>query len=329
MGPQLRLIPTIFIPESVRKTGNCPTDFIPRALNDLHQSGIVVLKNAVDSALLDRLNAVMADNAFRLAEIEGQHFNFGSRCGNINQGPPLDESLMFSDVWVNPFVMPILATILSPDPVLHYACGNTAMQAAPTGRQPVHSDIEFPHPMFPFSFVVNIPLVDVDERNGATEVWLGSHATTSFDDQVQAPNQLEDLPARAIIPSLVRRREASSPPTRACVSKGSIIIRDLRLWHAGMPNLTPTPRVMLAFVWQAAWWQGKGLMHMPLTAQPKIITWEQSGVRCRFAVKWGDESMKQHVDSREADDKSLASSDNVLLRMFSQDEPLREGSPGG
>jgi hypothetical protein len=27
---------------------------------------------------------------------------------------------------------------------------------------------------------------------------------------------------------------------------GSIILRDLRLWHAGMPNRTDNPRVMLA-----------------------------------------------------------------------------------
>ena len=29
-------------------------------------------------------------------------------------------------------------------------------------------------------------------------------------------------------------------------ASGSIIIRDLRLWHAGMPNKTEEPRVMLA-----------------------------------------------------------------------------------
>jgi ectoine hydroxylase-related dioxygenase (phytanoyl-CoA dioxygenase family) len=30
------------------------------------------------------------------------------------------------------------------------------------------------------------------------------------------------------------------------VKKGSIIIRDLRLWHGGKPNLSEDPRVMLA-----------------------------------------------------------------------------------
>ncbi|KAI1313351.1 hypothetical protein F5Y03DRAFT_338738 [Xylaria venustula] len=313
-----RSIPTIVIPENIRQTGVCPLDLTARALMHLHESGIVVLENAVDNVSLDRLNTILAPDAIHLAKAPDQHFNFGTRCANINQGPPLDESLMFSDVWINPFALSTLAGILGPDLVLHYACGNTALQTSPANRQPVHSDIEFPHPMFPFSFVVNIPLVDMDECNGATEVWLGSHAATSFSDQIQKPSQAEDLPPRSIISSLVEHRRSFSPPVRACVSKGSIIIRDLRLWHAGMPNLTPMPRVMLAFVWQAAWWQGKGLMNLPLGIQPKIHSWESSRVGCRFAVQWVEASTKQRVDGMGAHSTSLASSDVVLQSFLSQ-----------
>ncbi|KAI0410733.1 hypothetical protein F5X98DRAFT_384989 [Xylaria grammica] len=309
-------IPTVVVHENIRQTGVCPLDLTARALNHLHQSGIVVLQNAVDIVSLDQLNATLAPDAIRLANIPDQHFNFGARCGNINQGPPLDESLMFSDIWANPFVLSVLAGILGPGPVLHYACGNTAIQTSAAERQPVHSDIEFPHPMFPFSFVVNIPLVDMTECNGATEIWLGSHATTSFNDQIQIQSRVEDPPARAIIPSLVERRRSVSPPTRACVSKGSVIIRDLRLWHAGMPNLTLVPRAMLAFVWQAAWWQGKGLMHLPLAIQPKIKALERSGVRCRFAAQWVEEPIKQRVDGMGAHGTNLASSDVVLMNTL-------------
>jgi hypothetical protein len=319
MDSEPKSIPIISIPDNIKQTGTCPLDLTAIALKHLHQSGIVVLENAVGNTSLDRLNAVLAPDAVRLAEITGQHFNFGARCGNINQGPPLDESLMFSDVWVNPFAMSVLAGMLGPSPVLHYACGNTALQASPMGRQPVHSDIEFRHPRFPFSFVVNIPLVDMNESNGATEVWLGSHAATSFDDQIKTPNQVEGLPARAIIPALVKHRQAFSPPVRACVSKGSIIIRDMRLWHAGMPNLTATPRVMLAFVWQAAWWQGKGFLQLPLAAQAKIKSWEQSGgVQCRFAVRWVKEPPEQQVNGMRAEGTGLASSNVGLSNILSQ-----------
>ncbi|KAI1745756.1 hypothetical protein F4680DRAFT_112492 [Xylaria scruposa] len=316
--PERRSVPTIVVPENIRQTRSCPLDLTAKALKHLHRSGIVVLENAVDSVSLDRLNATLAPDAIRLAKIPDQHFNFGARCGNINQGPPLNESLLFSDVWVNPFALSVLAAILGPNPVLHHACGNTAIQTNPAERQPVHSDIEFPHPMSPFSFVVNIPLIDMTERNGATEVWLGSHTTTSFNDQIQIPSQMEDLPARAINPSLVKRRRSFSPPLRTCVPKGSVIIRDLRLWHAGMPNLTPMPRVMLAFVWQASWWQGKGLMHLPLAIQPKVKSWEQSGARCRFAAQWVEESTEQHVNRMGAHGTDLASSDVAVMHMLSQ-----------
>ncbi|KAF2964187.1 hypothetical protein GQX73_g9369 [Xylaria multiplex] len=312
-----RSISTVIIPEEIRVTGICPQNITAVALKHLHESGIVVLRNAVTAASLDRLNTTMAPEAIRLAKIDGQHFNFGARCGNINQGPPLDDSLMLSDVWVNPFVLSVLAAMLGPYPVLHYACGNTALKAASNGRQPVHSDIEFPHPRFPFSLVVNIPLVDMMESNGATEVWLGSHTATTFDDQVQIPNQLDNLPTRAIFPALLDQRKTLSPPVRTCVSKGSIIIRDLRLWHAGMPNLTPSPRVMLAFVWQAGWWRGNGLVRLPVELRAKIYSWEKSS-QCRIAAQWVEKVEDQQMDGVAASSTSLASSDLAILADLSQ-----------
>lgn len=44
---------------------------------------------------------------------------------------------------------------------------------------------------------------------------------------------------------LEKRREVRGE-LQPVIEKGSIIIRDLRLWHAGMPNWTNDIRVMLA-----------------------------------------------------------------------------------
>lgn len=49
-----------------------------------------------------------------------------------------------------------------------------------------------------------------------------------------------------IIPSLLDYRRNIRPPIQPVVPKGSILIRDLRLWHCGRPNLTDEIRVMLA-----------------------------------------------------------------------------------
>ncbi|KAE8453306.1 hypothetical protein EG329_011373 [Mollisiaceae sp. DMI_Dod_QoI] len=316
-------VPTIFIPTGVNQGGICPPGTIAEALGHLHHSGIVVLANVVDVAHVDALNAILTPQAAILGAQPGQHFNFGAHTGNINQAPPVTESLMFSDVWANPIVLSILSAVLGPAPVLHYACGNTVLPApAPAlavGRQPVHSDIEFPHPGFPFSFVVNVPLIDLTTANGATEVWLGSHAATSFYDQILVQDQdvAPGLPVRAIIPALVERRRAISPPVRAVAPRGSIVIRDLRLWHAGLPNLTSTPRIMLAFVWQAAWWRGRGLVRLPLAARATVESWERSVVPFRIATKWLDGPVDYLATSSLPVDTSLASSDPALLEAFS------------
>lgn len=45
---------------------------------------------------------------------------------------------------------------------------------------------------------------------------------------------------------LLEQRRQARGPSQPVVEKGSIVIRDLRLWHAGMPNMTEEVRVMLA-----------------------------------------------------------------------------------
>ncbi|KAL7783808.1 hypothetical protein V8C37DRAFT_396805 [Trichoderma ceciliae] len=317
-GPQ-SLVPSIRIPDDVCKSGTYSPALIGEALSHLHQSGIVVLQHAVNVAHLDALNEILAPEASVLAGQPKQHFNFGVHTGNINQGPPLLEALLFRDVWANHAVIAILAAILGPNPVMHYAQGNTALKAGPEARQPVHSDIEFSHPAFPFSFVVNIPLVDMTVENGAMEVWLGTHAT-SIRDQVLKTNQVEGLPVRAILPALLQSRCGISPPVRACVPKGSIIIRDLRLWHAGMPNLTENPRVMLAFVWQAAWWKGRGVVRLPLALRDIIEEWERgedasNPVTFRVAAEWLENSTSSQKNGDV--DTSLSSSDAAVLGAFS------------
>lgn len=319
-GPSC-VIPRVHIPEDVRKSGSCSEAILGKALGHLHQSGIVVLQNAVDVAHLDTLNALLTPEANVLALEPKQHFNFGVHTGNINQGPPLLEGLMFRDVWANPLVLSILSSILGPNPVLHYAQGNTALKSGSELRQPVHSDIDFHHPLFPFSFVVNTPLVDMTEENGATEVWLGTHASTSIRDQVLTTDQVKGVPVRAILPGLLQRRRAVCPPVRAFVPKGSIIIRDLRLWHAGMPNRTETPRVMLAFVWQASWWKGTGVVRLPLSLQNTVREWERGNdsaepvTSFRVAAEWLEGSVGRQ---RNGDvDTSLSSSDAAVIGVFS------------
>lgn len=98
------------------------------------------------------------------------------------------------------------------------------------------------HLDFPFCMIVNIPFVDTSVNNGATEFWLGTHLRGN--KGVKDPK----LDGPWIAPEFLERRRAECPSIRPELSKGSLLIRDMRLWHAGIANETPTPRIMLSLV---------------------------------------------------------------------------------
>jgi ectoine hydroxylase-related dioxygenase (phytanoyl-CoA dioxygenase family) len=89
-------------------------------------------------------------------------------------------------------------------------------------------------------------------ENGSTEVWLGSHlnpgpATQEGKHGERASGRIKEV--------LLVERAKERPPSQPTVKKGSIIIRDLRLWHGGKPNFTDTTRVMLAMIHFAPWYR--------------------------------------------------------------------------
>ncbi len=266
-------IHTIHITEDVRQSGNASLELIAEGAAFLHKDGIIVLDNAIDTAHVDTLNAKLSPEALEIAADPGHHFNFGKQTRNMDQAPPPTKELMFKDIWCNPFAAAILAAVLGPRPVVHYANGNTALRATPHGRQPVHSDCEFAHPAyFPFAYVINISLVDVTPENGGTEVWVGSHHVSTH--EAHSPGS-DDEQILSIKPVLVEERRKHSPPVQVNTKRGSLVIRDLRLWHAGMPNLTDEPRVMLAFVASPVWWQGRTKILLPQDVKEMVEAWKE------------------------------------------------------
>lgn len=264
-------IHTIHIPEKTRQSGMATQEIIAEGAAFLHKDGIIVLDNAIDIAHIDALNAKLAPEALEIANYPRHHFNFGKKTRNMDQAPPPSKEYMFKDVWCNPFAAAILAAVLGPKPVVHFVNGNTALKTSRSGRQPVHSDCEFDHPAyFPFAHVINITLVDTSPENGATEVWPGSHHVSTSDAHISGDGNEEQLPIR---PELLEERRKHSPPVQACTKKGSLVIRDLRLWHAGMPNLTDEPRVMLAFVAQPSWYQANGKVILPKLVKEMVESW--------------------------------------------------------
>lgn len=73
----------------------------------------------------------------------------------------------------------------------------------------------------------------------------------------------------------MEERRKTHPPVQAAVKKGGVVIRDLRVWHAGIPNEDPAnaPRIMLAFAHFPAWWNNPMTVTLPASAKSLIKSW--------------------------------------------------------
>lgn len=127
-------------------------------------------------------------------------------------------------------------------------------------RQNEHKDSMFAHPQCPYYIIANVPLCDFTTTNGATEFWLGSHAATTLEDQqpVTDTTRATWKPKTAtdripwIHDETKEARRVVRPPVQPAVARGDIMIRDLRTWHAGMPNLSDKHRIMLGLGYQVS-----------------------------------------------------------------------------
>ncbi len=223
---------------------------LANALAALREDGFLVLEDVVDRAHLAVLRDRMLEDLPLVLAREDAPFNF--HAGNIQQDAPPFPPFLFRDVLVNELVIQVTRAILGPGVKNGYYSGNTALPG--DYRQPVHPDIAqlwpgLEHPTPAFGLVINVPTVDMTAANGSTELWPGTHLDTTYTyDQAQV----------RIPEDRLARRRAVRPPLQPDVPCGNVLIRDIRLWHAGMPNRTATPRPMIAMIHWCAWLDGSG-----------------------------------------------------------------------
>ncbi len=237
---------TIDVPAADLESGTLAPERQAAAIEALRVDGAVVLADVVDHDHLDLLHDRMISDLAALQARSDAPYNWVS--GNIQQDPPPFEPYLFSDVLLNPYVIAVTAAVLGPGVKNVMYSGNTALPSE--SRQPVHADVghlwppdrlEAPHP--PAQLVVNVPTVDVSAENGATEIWLGTHRVPGAGMGGDIEIGLDDIEARRRV----------SPPLQPTIRRGSVLIRDIRLWHAGMPNRTEHPRPMIAMVHTCGW----------------------------------------------------------------------------
>ncbi|MCY4376087.1 MAG: phytanoyl-CoA dioxygenase family protein [Spirochaetaceae bacterium] len=219
---------------------------VQHAIAALRKDGFLVINDIVEHDHLDRLRERMTGDLDTIRGLPAVPHNFV--WGNIQQNPPPDAGLVFRDVVANPFVCQITRELLGPGAFNDYLSGNTNIPGS--GLQPVHvddgqlwPDLQMAHP--PARLVVNVALGDTTAENGAIELWPGTHLDTSMAIGTDTKVPKEQVAAR----------RAVRGPVQGSTSKGSMLIRDMRLWHRGTPNRSAGTRFMIAMIHSVAWYR--------------------------------------------------------------------------
>lgn len=238
-----------------KESGQMRADHLQAAVRALEEDGIVVLKNVADRSHLETLRERMLADLEAILAREDAPYNFTT--SNVQQDPPPLLPYLFKDVLFNEMAIAVTHALLGDGVKNSYYSGNTALPSEK--RQPVHPDVGqlwqgLEHPTPAFGVVVNVPVVTMTPENGSTEVWPGSHKDTSFSiyqGSIRIPEE-----------TLEARRKVA-PPVQPVVEQGDLLIRDIRLWHAGMPNRTQEPRPMIAMIHWKSWWNDGEPIRMP------------------------------------------------------------------
>jgi len=259
---------TLEVTSAERAAGALTEARLQAAMTALREDGCLALEGVVKPAHLATIGERMQADLPAILAREDAPYNFNR--GNVQQMPPPFPPYLFADVVANDLIVSITEAVLGPGVQNGFYSGNTALPGE--FRQPVHVDSGQLWPGLTvappaYGMVVNLPVVDMSPENGAVELWPGTHRDTAL-----------SLAAESIVvPEAAQRRyrESAAPlqPTLAC---GGALIRDLRLWHRGMPNWTATARPMLAMIHYVRWWRA-GRLTFPrgteaIFAHPRLRT---------------------------------------------------------
>ncbi len=197
----------------------------------------------------------------------------GGQHKHLQQAPPRHAPWVTSGWVANPIIEQIATAVLGEGCYLSYCDGNTALPGS--GYQSLHIDSPSPWPTgaaaaaagegFPARtthLIVNFSPIAVDESRGAIEVWPGTHLATETDaDGLCNPQTRDDeLFMLEDFPQFVRKFK----PARILTNLGAVCFRDARCWHRGVPNISQTPRPMVALIYNTPKVRATGDPHLTL-----------------------------------------------------------------
>lgn len=173
---------------------------------------------------------------------------------------PFKAPFIDEDIICHPIATSVIDRLLGPWNHCNYFASDTPMpgadyQNAHCDIMPLFPDLDIPLPAF--SLVLNIPLVDVTEENGPLEVWPGG--THNNPDRSN-----HDTLNNTVNPHMhIVRAAEHMYSEKVLMSAGSIVIRDIRMWHRGTPNLSNDRRTNLAMIFNRSWYGAGSSIQIP------------------------------------------------------------------
>jgi len=177
---------------------------------------------------------------------------------------PFKGSFLTHGFYANPKVLDVIASLLGST----HCIGSLEVVIALPGATEQHQHIDGPlrfdrvvgkrkigfkgdlSRLPPYAVGLAVPLCDVDETNGPTAIWRGSHRT--------------GLSSRPPSESEIRRRY----PVEHMVGEfGSSYLFDYRVFHGGTSNLSREPRPLLMLVFTRAWFRDPNLAEV----EPSLV----------------------------------------------------------
>jgi ectoine hydroxylase-related dioxygenase (phytanoyl-CoA dioxygenase family) len=230
MAPVIRLADD----ELSSNTINLTTRLLARQL--LANKGVIVIQNAFPSEfILSLKKQFMTAYVKHLTDRETDET---LKVGDKRILVPVEIAGAFntSKLYANPFVLPLVQDALGAECVLGSFGAVTALPGAED--QHVHRDhpflfneeaIDIVVPAYAVNVIV--PLVDINEYQGTTRLWPGSHHVWRWDEATKLP--FEDI----------------------TVQVGSCVLMDYRLLHGGTVNRSEQMRPILYIIYHRPWFK--------------------------------------------------------------------------
>jgi hypothetical protein len=232
-APRAELV-TIGVTQAELHSSTLSATNVALALAALERDGVVAIAGAVDLAHVDSLaDKMLAD----LAEFDaGDRGPLASHWQGLR--PPPSHPHLHRDIAFNEQAIAVLRAFLGDEIVLTAYGANTAYAVGDLDLQRTHIDHGEPQPEGApcEAAAVQLTLIDTDEANGATEYWPGTHLAAH-------PGVLSDR-----WPSVEQQAAWPRGSGRFACPRGTLVVRDMAMWHRGMPNVTAVHRPMITMI---------------------------------------------------------------------------------